>query len=856
MFSFRYRHRKAVRIVGAVLAGLLLLAALGGSALYASVTAGLPDVTRLDRYDPAETTKIFASDGTLVATLFDENRTYAKYEDIAPVMVTALVAIEDRRFFEHQGVDLQGVARAVLGNANAGGVEQGASTLTMQLARRLFLSEERTYTRKLREAILAHRIDRKLSKEKILELYLNEVYYGAGAYGIDSASAVYFGVNPNKLQLWQAALLAGLVQAPTAYSPLGDKEAALGRLDEVLLAMEQEGKITRSQAQEAGRKAKAYRFVDRPLPSADGMLKYPYFTTYVIRQLAEQFPDSYVRRAGLQVYTSLQIPVQKAAEAALKEGLEGPGRAAGADAGAIVVISNETGNLVAMVGGPGWNAKRQYNAAWQARRQPGSSFKMFIYAAALEAGYTPENEFADTEAVFSPGQPNEWKPGNSDGRFMGPIPLRTGLQFSRNLVAAKLLAHLGPARVISLAHRMGIEGELPAVASLALGAGEVTPLQMARAFSALPSGGVLRPAGVLTKVTTARGEILASFSPDSQGERVLSKDTARHMCEMLHRVVTGGTAPAADIAGTYVAGKTGTTDNFKDAWFAGFTPHHTVSVWVGRDDNRPMGRVYGGDLPAQLFHRVAQAAMRDKDPAAALPGVQFTQGVSAKLCWDSTYLAAPGCPKSYSERFHSDTMPTRVCPLHRQVKLPASALLSGQRQSEWGGAGLGGQIVLRESALPARYNPRKDSEVVTPSGSLIPYNETAPTLAGVKFVIDATSAGDATPTAGATPGLPEDSTETVDEVLGVEGTEVLESGAPTADEDPAFRVPTAAPSHQAAPTPTVPASGRAPLVAEPDYPTSAGGVDVSTTDQVIYEGSETVPGGESATIPADPTERP
>lgn len=857
---YRFRHRKPLRIMAAILGGIVMVLALGGSALYGSFTAGLPDVSKLDVYEPARTTKIYAADGTLIATLFDENRTYVDYDKIAPIMVSALVAIEDRRFFDHEGVDLKGIARALMGNASSGGVEQGASTLTMQLARRLFLTDERTYARKAREAVLAYRIDHHYSKEKILELYLNEVYFGSGAYGIDSAAAVYFGKNPDKLELWQAAMLAGLVQAPTAYSPLDDRKAALARMSEVLQAMKEEGKVTQAEVEQAEKKAAAYHFVNRALPSADGMLKYPYFTTYVIRQLSELFPDHFVRRGGLQVYTSLDIRLQDAAEKALARSLAGPGRAAGADTGAVVVIDNATGNLVAMVGGPGWNPKKQFNTAWQARRQPGSSFKMFIYSAALEAGYTPENEFADTESTFSPGASNEWTPSNSDRAFMGAIPLRTGLQFSRNLVSAKLVAHLGPDRIVNLAHRMGVDSDLPRVASLALGAGEVTPLQMARAFSALPTGGLLRPSYVITKVASADGGILKSFSPEAERQRVLSAETATRMCEMLHRVVTGGTAPAANLSGTYVAGKTGTTDNFKDAWFTGFTPHHTISVWIGRDDNRPMERVYGGTLPAEIFHTVAQSALAGHNPAAPLPGVQFEEPTRVTLCWDSTYLATPNCPKTYTDVFQAGVVPTRACPMHRQVLLPptvtgVSAPAAGQPTPAGGQdpALSARRVVLTEASIPKELNPRRDPEVVTPEGALIPYREKAPSLAGVRFVIQGGRPAAARSSKGAEP-TPRPQEEMEPEITETAAPPPLteSQGAPlSAEDDPALRVD--APRASRKPVLT------APIGVEPDYPTSPG-VDISSAqesqqqqDEVIHQPDADVPSVGEPTIPPDPS---
>lgn len=711
------------KIVLCAVCGVLGLCLGGALTIYGVLSAGLPDVTRLDRYDPAQTTKIYASDGTLIATLFDENRTPVTYEEIAPLMREAIVSIEDRRFFEHGGVDWKGIARAALGNFSNGGVEQGASTLTMQLARRLFLSDERTYTRKLREAILANRMDRALSKEKILELYLNEVYFGAGAYGIDAAAGAYFGVNPKDLNLWQSAMLAGLVQAPSAYSPLVDKKAALARTAEVLQAMEDRKIIPEGAREKALKQAADYHFVNHGVAGGDGMLKYPYFTTYVIAQLSEEFPENYIRRGGLHVYTTLDPKLQETAESALKSVISGEGLALGAQTGAVVVLDNDTGDIKAMVGGMEWDAKNQFNRAWQAKRQPGSSFKMFVYSTALENGYSPESEFADTDAVFNYDTPNAWHPANSDRKFMGPIPLRTGLQFSRNVVAAKVMAHVGPEKVVSLAHRMGIEQDLPEVISLALGAGAVTPLEMARAYSVLPNGGLRRPNLCIKEVQNAEGEVIKRFDKErSQTTRALSSPTATTMCEMLRRVVLGGTGTAANINGTWVAGKTGTTDSFVDAWFVGFTPYHTISVWVGRDDNKPMGRVYGGTLPAHIFRQVAEKGLMGHPSDAPLPGVHFQKPQQVKLCWDSTYLALPSCPRTYTDSFYSGVVPTRYCPIHRQTKevktvekLPDGTLTNVQP-------------VL--TATPAEDStpddPRQDPEVVTPQGAVIPYKEQPP----------------------------------------------------------------------------------------------------------------------------------
>lgn len=416
---------------------------------------------------------------------------------------------------------------------------------------------------------------------------------------------------------------------------------------------------------------------------------------------------------------------------------------------------------------------------------------------------------------------------------MGAIPLRTGLQFSRNLVAAKLVAHVGPSRVASLAQRMGIEGDLPAVASLALGAGEVSPLQMARAFSVLPSGGVLRPTHAIKKIVASDGKILWDAEEHRDVDRVLSKDTARLMCEMLHRVVTGGTAPSANISSTYVAGKTGTTDNFKDAWFCGFTPFHTVAVWVGREDNKPMERVFGGTLPAEIFHTVAQAGLSGRDPASPLPGVAFGAPSQVKLCWDSTYPATADCRKTYEEVFKAGVVASRVCPIHRKVTLPprfgATASAVPDTSLTPSLSSTPGVVELSEEDLPDGLNPRKDKEVVTSAGAVIPYVEKAPSLKSVKFEIEQgiTSVPSSSPTVEPTE-LPED--ESLEDPL--EPEEPLEEDAP----------PLTYPGGPAPDGAGDPALSRQ-RIAKPEQ-------------EIIHQSEVELPGETAPVIPADPVSGP
>ncbi len=622
--------------------------------------AGLPDVGLLEKFDSAQTSRVLASDGTVVATLFEENRTVEPLDRISPHLIHALVAIEDSRFYQHHGVDWIGVGRAAYANFRYGEVDQGASTLTMQLARARFLTQDRTFRRKLREVLLAQQIEKRFPKSRILELYLNNVYFGAGAYGIGAASSLYFNKRAKDLDVAEAAMLAGLLQAPSSLSPLVNPERAIKRQKLVLSRMQAMGYIKQDEYNKAVAEGERMDFSHEGSGQAtsEQLLKYPYFTSYVISELSQRFPADTLYRGGLTIATTMDVGLQRLAEQTLEQTLGELGPGVNADNAALVLIENKTGYVRAMVGGKRWSQRNQFNRAWQAIRQPGSSFKAFVYAAALESGMTPETIVSDKAVSFG-----GYSPKNSDGRYMGDIPMRVALTFSRNIVSAQLMNKVGANSVIALAHRMGVTEELTDNLSLALGSSEVSPLSMATGYATIASGGLYRYPHVVTLVTDPANQVLTDNRSD-QSTRALSEATAAAMTEMLMRVVNEGTGTAAALTGIQVAGKTGTTDESRDAWFVGFTPDYTLAVWVGNDDHSQMWDVFGGGLPATLWHRLMDAVAYATKPRTTFACFDTYEPHRVKICNESKMLASKGCSKTHEEVFRTRYQPEVPCKLH------------------------------------------------------------------------------------------------------------------------------------------------------------------------------------------------
>lgn len=634
--------------------GSVFAVALVGLSVVRHFSKDLPDVGAIKGYEPSQTTHIYASQGELIATLFKENRTFTKIEDIAPSMREAIVAVEDSRFRTHIGVDFRGVIRAAVYDIRHQGAHQGASTITMQLARNLFLTPTRSMERKIREVLLSVEMEKRFSKDEILELYLNQIYYGSGAYGIGSASKVYFGKTPAELSIAESSLLAGLPQAPSSFSPFVNERAAKHRQILVLGRMRDTGAITQAEYRAALDETKNFVFTESRNEVEYELLELPYFTTYALRQLSEKYSEELLYRGGLTIHTTVDVALQKKCEAILKEMIAKEGRKLGADTGAIVLIENRTGYIRALVGGTGWSQESQFNRAWQARRQPGSTFKPLVYAAAVEQGWKPDSELEDTPLEVQIGPDEVWKPKNSDRAYMGKITMATALKYSRNVAAARLAQKIGIDSVIKLARRMGIKEKLPPHPSLALGSVEVSPLDMATAYTIFPNEGIGVEVFSIKRVVDARKEAVEEHTFANKRD-VLDSNTARQMVGMMKAVVDEGTATKAILKDHEAAGKTGTTDSFRDAWFVGFTADYTAAVWVGKDNNNQMKKSYGGDLPARIWKRVMLSALKGREPskffpndpspeATAAPAQNSQPSLILTVCKQTRLRAQPGCP--------------------------------------------------------------------------------------------------------------------------------------------------------------------------------------------------------------------
>lgn len=576
-----------------------ILAVLGLVLAVTLTAASLPTYQEMMRTPQGQSVVIRAADGTELVTVGPSYGRWMPYAEIPPQMVEAMKAVEDRRFDWHPGVDPIGIARTIKVNFEAGRTKQGASTITQQLARNIFLTADRTYLRKVREAILALAIERKFSKQQIMELYLNRVYFGGGAYGIDAASRKFFGEPATKLDLERSAIIAGLVKAPSRYSPTADPVRARERAQTVIATMLDSGAITPAEARSVN-----FAGLKFAVDSDQGDVRY--FTDWILTQL-ETLTDEAVE--PLEVTTSLVPAHQAAAEAAVKAQPLGNTQAA-------IIAMQKNGAVTAMVGGRDY-ATSLYNRAVTARRQPGSSWKLFPYLSALEDGMTPDDVVTD-ERVSIDG----WSPRNSNGRFLGPVTLRQAFALSVNTVAVKLADRVGFGGVESMARRFGITTPISTRPAMALGASEATLLEMTAAYASVAAGGMeARPWGIQS-ITTSRGDVI--YNREAETPRVLvAPFVAAYMTDMLRAAVETGTGRAAQI-GRPLAGKTGTTSSNKDGWFIGFTPELVAGVWMGRDDARAVPGLAGGQAPARVFavfmgRALAGTAMTQLQTDVAMP---------------------------------------------------------------------------------------------------------------------------------------------------------------------------------------------------------------------------------------------
>ena len=591
-------------------AALLLL--IWGGIVTAGVVAwfarDLPDVSGLYNIERRPAVTLLAADGSIIATFGDLYGEPQKLADLPRAVPQALLATEDRRFYHHYGVDPIGLSRAIFVNLRRGRAAQGGSTVTQQLAKNVFLTQERTFKRKVQEVLLAFWLEDKFTKDQILELYLNRVYFGAGAFGVEAASQRYFDKSARQLSVPEAAMLIGLLKAPSRYAPTADLSTAQNRARQVIANMQAAGYL--DQAGAAAATARPARLARTRDPSRNAR----YFADWILDSLKD-FIGS--RTEDLVVQTTLDMRMQTVAEKVVEAALAKDGDRLDVEQGALVAMT-PTGDVRAMVGGRDYHDS-VFNRAVQARRQPGSSFKLFVYLAGLEAGIDLDDTFVD-----GPITVGKWSPKNYEAGYSGTVTLRDAVARSINTVAVQVSERVGRQRVIDAAHRLGITSDLQAVPAIALGASEVGLLEMTGAYAAVANGGdAVLPHGII-EVRTTRGEVMYHREGSGPG-RVIGETTVAELNDLLSGVIDRGTGRAARLDRP-AAGKTGTTNDSRDAWFIGFTPDLVTGVWIGNDDDSPMKRVTGGGMPAQIWRGFMTEALKGAPPKALMAREESTSG--------------------------------------------------------------------------------------------------------------------------------------------------------------------------------------------------------------------------------------
>jgi len=584
---------------GAVACLWLLIGFTGLMVYYA---ARLPQTSEWKVPKRPPNVQIVAANGKLLTNRGDTGGLTVRLKQLPPYLPQAVIAIEDRRFRDHFGVDLLGMARAVSVNLTHGRLVQGGSTLTQQLAKNLFLNPERTLERKMQEMVLSLWLEAKFTKNEIIEMYLNRVYFGAGAYGVDAAARRYFGKSARQVTVREAAMLAGLVKAPSNYAPNRYPRRAARRARVVLQSMHEAGFLTDKQYKSALNDRT--RVISRQATSADN---------YVADWIMDQLPG-FVGSVDedIVVETTIDLGLQRTAEILLRESLKKNGKRLGVSQGALVML-DRAGGIKALIGGRDY-AKSQFNRAVAARRQPGSAFKPFVYLAALEQGLTPETVRRD-----APVSIRGWRPRNYTKKYLGPVTLDRAFALSLNTVAARLTQEVGPKAVVKVAHRLGVSSKLTATPSIALGTSEVSPLELTAAYVPFANGGRGVVPHIISSIRTDSGRVLYRRKGSGPG-RVIRPGYVAMMNSMFAHVMSEGTGRAASLGERPAGGKTGTSQNFRDAWFVGFTARYVTGIWLGNDDGKPTRRATGGSLPASLFARMMKIAHHDIN-VADLPGL-------------------------------------------------------------------------------------------------------------------------------------------------------------------------------------------------------------------------------------------
>jgi penicillin-binding protein 1A len=616
-----------------MLAGLAVLG-IGVGALwaFAILPGSLPSISSLESFQPSEGTKVYDDNDELVTEFHVERRIFTPLSQIPKHLKDAVIAVEDARFYSHFGIDVVGIARAVYSNFRHGRIVEGGSTITQQLTKVLFLTPDRSLDRKLKEAVLAVELERRYSKDRILEMYLNQIYFGHGAFGVEAAARTYFGKSVRELSLAESALLAGLPKAPTTYSPFDRAEAAKRRRNLVLGRMAEVGFVSDAEARRASGSLLAL------LPPERRRTTGQYFLEYVQQHLEQHYGADLVFKGGLQVYTTLSPKMQLQAEQSLREGLkaletrrlktaerEGVAPVTERPEGAILALDPQTGYIKAMVGGYDF-FKSEFNRAVQARRQPGSAFKPFVFLAALESGLTPASVVDDSPVSYAVGHNKPWKPDNYHRKFRGPITFQRALEESINVATVRVQERVGTRHTVDVARRLGVESPLHEILSLALGTSDLTLLEITSAYGTLANGGLWHRPTAIRHVLDNQGKLLEEYVPE--GRQAISPELAFVMTHMMRGTVERGTGTAAKALNRPAAAKTGTTQDYSNAWFIGFTPQLATGVWVGYDRPRSLGKdETGGRLAVPIWTSFMSQAL-DGQPVldfAAPPGVTVRQ---------------------------------------------------------------------------------------------------------------------------------------------------------------------------------------------------------------------------------------
>ncbi|MBW2584131.1 MAG: PBP1A family penicillin-binding protein [Deltaproteobacteria bacterium] len=644
-------NKKSVTILIVLLAGVAAGIIMGA---FFALTHDLPQIRDLESFRPHAVTRIFSVNKVLLAEVYLEKRDPVPLKQIPLYLRAALVATEDRKFYKHSGVDVKGIARAIIKDIMAGKFIEGASTITQQLAKTLFLTPRKTIVRKIKEAILAFQLERRYTKDEILELYLNQVYFGSGAYGVASSAGIFFGKSVQDLDLSECALIAGMPKSPSRYSPLVNKALALKRRNIVLKQMLDTGIIA---AREYDHAINTEINTDHDRQRST---RAPYFIEYVKKNLEDILGPSTLYKGGLSIYTTLDFRLQQAAEKAVADGLqslqtrmEKNNIKEGETQAALVSIDVKSGDILAMVGGKNFD-ESVFNRATSARRQPGSAFKPIVYAYAIKHGFAQNQLLLDAPIVFrGASKAKDWRPQNFSETYLGEITLRKALAVSQNIPAVRLIEMLGPSSVARFAHALGIESTLDPNLSLALGTSEVTLLNLTSAYAVFARGGQwIEPFGVI-EVADHRGRILYSAKP--QKRLVMTREGAAIVTNMLESVIKEGTGRKARILRGPLAGKTGTTNDYKDALFVGFSPAVAAGVWVGLDLGGTMGdKETGARAALPIWMDFMEAALAEE----AHPYFDLPDNVTkVHMNPDTGGIASDGSKSAVTALFKKGTEP-------------------------------------------------------------------------------------------------------------------------------------------------------------------------------------------------------